>query len=465
MLELTPDYHLARNTYANALGKAQKYEKALAEIDYLEKVEPENLSHSVLAASIQVMVGDYEQAAARYKYLVSRVPQHAQLHNSYGHALKTLGRGEEAIAAYRKAIDVRENLGDAYWNLANLKTFRFEPAEIEKMRRVIAAQNYDARDYFHLCFALGKALEDLQHYDESYEFYARGNAAKCKQAGYSAAATSAETVSLINTCSASLMEQKAGYGCQSPDPIFIVGLPRSGSTLLEQILASHSQVDGTSELREMVAIARRMGGKRNRDDESQYPGALWNLSENDCRELGQEYLDRTRIQRQNAPYFIDKMPNNFQHVGLISLILPNAKIIDSRRHPMATCFSGFKQLFAAGQTFTYSQQDIGRYYRDYVALMEHWDSVLPGKVLTVKYENVIADTESQVRRILDYCGLPFEAQCLAFHDTERAIRTASSEQVRQPIYTAAVEQWRNFEEHLGPMQAELEPLIAAHEDH
>jgi tetratricopeptide (TPR) repeat protein len=462
-LELAPDYHLARNTYANALSKSQKYEKALAEIDYLEKVEPQNLSHSVLAASILVMIGNYEDAAERYKFLSERVPQHAQLHNSYGHALKTLGRSEEAIAAYRRAIDVRASIGDAYWNLANLKTFRFEPAEIDKMRKVISAGEYGASDYFHLCFALGKALEDLQQFDEAYDFYERGNAAKSKETGYSADATSVETQSLITSCTSELMEKKVGYGCTAPDPIFIVGLPRSGSTLLEQILASHSQVDGTSELREMVAIARRMGGKRNRGDESKYPGALWDLSENECRELGEEYLERTRIQRQDAPYFIDKMPNNFQHVALISMILPEAKIIDSRRHPMATCFSGFKQLFAAGQTFTYSQRDIGRYYRDYVTLMNHWDSVLPGKVLTVKYEDVIAHTEHQVRRMLDYCGLPFEEQCMAFHTTERAIRTASSEQVRQPIYSAAVDQWRNFEAHLAPMRAEIEPLITAHE--
>jgi hypothetical protein len=242
-----------------------------------------------------------------------------------------------------------------------------------------------------------------------------------------------------------------------------VGLPRSGSTLLEQILASHSKVEGTSELREMISIARRLGGKRNRGDVSRYPAVLWDLNDDQCRELGEEYMERTRVQRHGAPFFIDKMPNNFQHVALISMILPNAKIIDSRRHPMATCFSGFKQLFAAGQIFTYSQTDIARYYRDYVELMTHWDSVLPGKVLRIKYEDVIADTESEIRRILDYCGLSFEEQCLAFHNTERAIRTASSEQVRQPIYKNAVEQWRNFETHLGPMRVEIEPLIAAHE--
>lgn len=462
-LKLAPDYHFARNTYANALGKANKYKQALAEIDYLEKVEPANLSHGVLAASILVMIGAYEDAARRYEDLLAKVPQYAQLQNSYGHTLKTLGRQKEAVAAYRKAIQLKDNLGDAYFNLANLKTFRFDPKEVEKMREVIATSDNSASDYFHLCFALGKALEDLQQYDEAFNYYEKGNQAKCKLVAYRADDTHNDTQALISQCRPELFAGKTQQGCQSPDPIFIVGLPRSGSTLLEQILASHPQVDGTSELREMISIARRLSGKRNRNDESQYPEILWQLSDSERRELGEEYIERTRIQRQGAPFFIDKMPNNFQHIGLISLILPNAKIIDARRHPMATCFSGYKQLFAGGQTFTYSQSDIARYYSDYVELMDHWGTVLPGKVLRVKYENVISNTEHEVRRLLDYCGLPFEEQCLAFHNTERAIRTASSEQVRQPIYTGAVEQWRHFEAHLGEMKTLLEPLARAHE--
>ena len=462
-LKLAPDYHSARNTYAIALGKAQKYEQALNELEYLHKVEPENLAHTVLAASTLVMVGEYEKAAELYRQSLERIPNHPQLQNSHGHALKTLGRQDEAIAAYRKAIEISDTLGDAYWNLANLKTFNFDSSEVEKMRKVIASGNCGPRDYVHLCFALGKALEDLEQFDEAFDYYERGNAEKCKHTGYSAEEILGQTQALITSCTSELIEKKAGFGCPAVDPIFIVGLPRSGSTLLEQILASHSKVDGTSELREMISIARRLGGKRNRGDVSRYPAVLWDLNDDQCRELGEEYIERTRIQRHGAPFFIDKMPNNFQHVALISMILPNAKIIDSRRHPMATCFSGFKQLFAAGQNFTYSQTDIARYYRDYVELMKHWDSVLPGKVLRVNYEDVIANTEQEVRRILDYCGLSFEEQCLAFHSTERAIRTASSEQVRQPIYTGAVEQWRNFEAHLSPMRAEIESLIATYE--
>ena len=332
------------------------------------------------------------------------------------------------------------------------------------MRALIAEGESGSSDHFHLCFALGKALEDQGEYAESFHYYTLGNATKCKQEGYSADETSAQTEALVTRCTASLFADKESYGNSAPDPIFIVGLPRSGSTLLEQILASHSQVDGTSELREMIAIARRLGGKRNRGDVSLYPAILADLTSEQCRELGEEYVEQTRIQRGDAPFFIDKMPNNFQHVALISLVLPNAKIIDARRHPMATCFSGFKQLFAAGQSFTYGQTDIARYYSDYARLMAHWDEVLPGKVLRVKYEHVISDVETEVRRILDYCDLPFEEACLSFHETQRAIRTASSEQVRQPIYSGAVEQWRHYEKHLEPMRLELQEWIKTHED-
>jgi tetratricopeptide (TPR) repeat protein len=459
-LKMAPDFHLARNTYANALSQTHKYEQALKEIAYLEKVEPQNPSHSILAAAIEVMVGDYEAAVERYADLTKRFPHHAQLQNSYGHALKTLGRQSEAIEAYRRAIAVWPSLGEAYWNLANLKTLRFSPDEVERMRSLIERDDEVSNsDYYHLCFALGKGLEDLGEYDESFRFYDLGNARKKQQEGYQADETTAETDALIECCDASVFEGRGDAGCDAPDPIFIVGLPRSGSTLLEQILASHSLVDGTSELREMIAIARRLGGKRNRDDESLYPAILKDLTAEQCRELGEEYIERTRIQRGDAPFFIDKMPNNFQHVALISLVLPNAKIIDARRHPMATCFSGF----AAGQSFTYGQTDIARYYADYARLMEHWDRVLPGKVLRVNYERVIADFEPEVRRVLDYCGLPFEEACLSFHETERPIRTASSEQVRQPIYSGAVEQWRHYEEHLLPMRESLGGWVARHE--
>lgn len=331
------------------------------------------------------------------------------------------------------------------------------------MRRIIADDNASNSDYFHLCFALGKALEDAKEFDESFKYYQLGNNRKKEQEGYLASETTQETDALISSCTANRLRDAGSTGELAPDPIFIVGLPRSGSTLLEQILASHSQVDGTSELREMIAIARRLGGKRNRDDVSLYPEILFDLTPEECQALGAEYIERTRIQRRGAPYFIDKMPNNFQHVALIHRILPNAKIIDARRHPMATCFSGYKQLFAAGQSFTYGQTNIAQYFSDYARLMAHWDDVLPGKVLRVKYENVITSVEKEVDRILDYCELPFESKCLSFFDTQRAVRTASSEQVRQPIYTDAVEHWRHFEAHLGTLKSVLAPWIDQHE--
>lgn len=458
-LDLAPDFHLARNNYANALGRSHQFDKALKEIAYLEKAEPENLSHPVLAAAILVNVGDYDGAIRRYEQVLAAAPDHARLQMSFGHALKTIGRQEESIAAYRKAIRSEPTLGEAYWSLANLKTFRFDDAEVEAMRKNLGKPELDAADCFHLCFAMAKALEDAGKYDESFEFYANGNEIKRKLGRYDADYNSARIESTRDHCTRVLFDTRRLTGHPGSDPIFIVGLPRSGSTLLEQIIASHSKVEGTMELPYIAQYARRLGGKKENSDEFQYPAVLRDLSDDECRALGQEYLDATRIQRSGLPFFIDKMPNNFIHVGLIHMILPNAKIIDARRHPMACCFSGFKQLFAAGQEFTYGLENIGRYYRDYVAMMDHWDTVLPGKVLLVEYELVVSDIETQVRPVLDFCGLEFEPACLEFYTSERAVRTASSEQVRQPIYSDALDQWRHFDAHLGPLKAALGPVL------
>ena len=455
-MELAPDYTQARNNYANALSKTGDFKAALREIDALERLEPRNLSHPVLAASVLVNVGAYEQAIARYERVLKQAPGHARLQMSYGHALKTLGRQAESIAAYRRAVEAEPNLGEAWWNLANLKTFRFEEREIAAMQRLGAREDLSPRDQFHLGFALGKALEDAGDIDGAFAAYARGNAIKRAQSGYDADKTSAMTAALAASCTRQRLDERRDWGHSARDPIFIVGLPRSGSTLLEQILASHSQVDGTMELPYIPQIVRRLAGRRDPSGQSKYPGALWELTRNQCRAMGEEFLEAARIQRGSAPFFIDKLPNNFAHVGLIHLMLPNARIIDARRHPMATCFSCFKQLFAAGQEFTYGLEDIGRYYRDYAALMAHWDAVLPGRVLRVDYENVIDDLEGEVRRLLDYCGLPFEPACLEFHRNSRPVRTASSEQVRQPIYRDAVAQWRRFEAHLEPLARALD---------
>ncbi|MCH8058677.1 MAG: sulfotransferase, partial [Proteobacteria bacterium] len=366
---------------------------------------------------------------------------------------------DKAIAAYRQAISLQPSFGDAYWSLANLKTFRFDADDIEAMRKEIDKNTCKREDYFHLCFALGKALEDRRQYDESFHCYRLGNNLKKKLEGYNADKTEERTRRMRGICSYEFLSASSGKGDPAPDPIFIVGLPRSGSTLLEQILASHSQVDGTKELVYIPAIVRRLGGKVKKSKISRYPDILAEMNPSRLRELGQEYMDRSRIQRADAPFFIDKMPNNFMHIGLIHLILPNAKIIDARRHPMAACFSSYTQLFARGQSFTYGLSNIGRYYRNYVDMMDHWDLVLPGKVLRVHYERVVSDIETQVRRMLDHCGLEFEEGCLQFHQTQRAVRTASSEQVRQPIYTAALEHWRNYETHLNELKSVLGPVL------
>ena len=458
-LELAPDFHAARGDYANVLHKSQQYERALEELDTLRRVEPDNPSHELLRASVFVHIGEFEQAIALYENFLDRYPLQPRAQMSYGHALKTVGRQREAIDEYRSAVARQPKLGEAYWSLANLKTFRFEASEVDAMAELVAGEVDDHEDRYHLCFALGKALEDRGDYPGAFENYQMGNAVRREKVRWDADEHHSNLARHVQLYDRQFLASRSGSGCLANDPIFIVGLPRAGSTLLEQILASHSRVDGTMELPDIISISRRLSGRRKRGEPSRYPEIIAELSRDQLRGLGEEYLERTRIQRGAAPYFIDKMPNNFAHIGLIHLILPNAKIIDARRHPLACCFSGFKQLFARGQNFTYDLEDIGRYYKDYVELMDHWDHVLPERVLRVRYEDVVADTESQVRRVLNYCGLEFEDACLAFHETERAVRTASSEQVRQPIFSEGVEQWRQFEPFLGPLAQVLGPVL------
>jgi tetratricopeptide (TPR) repeat protein len=458
-LELAPDFHLARNDYANALSKQQQYEPALAEIEKLLVIEPDNPNHLMLKASVLVNIGKFQQAIDIYDRVLSQYSKQPRAYQSYGHALKTVGRLDDAIAAYRRAIELEPSLGEAYWSLANLKTFRFEDGEVDAMREQIRAKPKKPQDFYHLCFALGKSLEDRQLHDEAFGAYKLGNAVRRKTVSWDADDHHRNMNRIVEFFDERFFEERKNSGCQDPSPIFIVGLPRAGSTLLEQILASHSRVEGTMELPDIISIARRLGGKKLRIDESRYPEVVGEQSLGQLRELGEEYLERTKIQRSGAPHFIDKMPNNFSHAGLIHVILPNAKIIDARRHPLGGCFSGFKQLFARGQNFTYDLEEIGRYYRDYVELMDHWDRVLPGRVLRMQYEEVVADTENQVRRLLDYCGLDFEPECLRFYETERAVRTPSSEQVRQPIYGGATEHWRHYEGHLGPLVEALGPVL------
>ncbi|WP_339669578.1 sulfotransferase [Dasania marina] len=459
-LILAPEFDLARLTYAHVLNKSDKLEQALVQVNQLLDAKPNEYPLLVLQASILVKFGDCQPALACYEKLLSNYTPQPKIALSYAHALKTSGKAAEAIVAYRLAISLQASFGEAYWSLANLKTFKFEDDDIVAMRDQIESQNCTEVDNFHLCFALGKALEEREQYRESFLYYQRGNRIKEKLEVYDPENTENIVKRQKMTCSAELLSAATELGCQSPIPIFIVGLPRSGSTLLEQILATHSQVDGTKELGHIIGLARRLGGKKKHKDVSRYPEVLAELSAEQLSELGEEYIKQTAIQRGAAPFFIDKMPNNFLHIGLIKLILPNAKIIDARRHPMASGFSGYKQLFAKGQAFTYSQANIGRYYGSYVDVMDHWDRVLPGKVLRVQYEEVVADIEQQVRRILDFCGLPFEAGCLEFYNNQRPVRTASSEQVRQPIYSAGLEHWRHYEPYLDELKQNLGSVLS-----
>lgn len=454
-VEFEPDNVAARFDYANVLYKRQKYREALEQAEILHRRDPANLAFNMTLANSHVGAGDMEAALRIYNDVLRDKPDNPNVLLMQGHALKTVGKLDDAIAAYRKAYGVKPDFGDVFWSLANLKTYRFSDEEIEQMRAREEDGKTDFVDRFHFCFALGKAFEDRKEFALSMEYYQRGNALKKQQSRYSADRTDNEFKAQIKECSEALFEAKKGCGHQAPDPIFIVGLPRAGSTLLEQILASHSQVDGTMELPNIMALVHRLNGRRRIDDDQRYPGILHELTAEQLHQFGEDFINSTRIYRKGAPFFIDKMPNNFRHIGLINLILPNAKIIDARRDPMSCCFSGFKQLFAEGQEFSYGLEEIGRYYKGYVELMDHWDKVLPGKILRVQHEDVVEDLETQVHRILDFCGLPFEKACLDFYKTDRAVNTPSSEQVRQPIYKSGLDQWRNFEPYLDPLKAAL----------
>tara|TARA_R110002096_G_scaffold416576_1_gene619172 strand:- start:36889 stop:38892 length:2004 start_codon:yes stop_codon:yes gene_type:complete len=458
-IELAPAYHHARHNYAVALYRKQELEEAFEQIDMLIKLDPQNQNYAVLKAAIFARKGDNDEALEIYEDVLARQPRQGKLQLSYGHTLKTVGRIDDAVRAYRKCIEVSPNIGETYWSLANLKTFRFSDDDLDNMLAQVIPKGGDPDDQGHLAFAIGKAYEDRKEFDKSFEFYQRGNDIRRKHHRHDARVNIYDTVRQIQFFNQEFIDSHEAQGCPAPDPIFVVGLPRAGSTLIEQILASHSQVEGTAELTDIIAISRKIGDRKNIRAVSKYPEILSDMSADDFKSMGESYIKSTKIQRSTLPYFIDKMPNNFQHIGLIHSILPNAKIIDARRHPMGGCFSGFKQLFANGQTFTYSLTDIGLYYRDYVKLMDHWDEVLPGRVHRVQYEEMVSDTETQIRALLDYCGLEFEEECLHFYETKRAIRTPSAEQVRQPIYTGGLEQWRNYEQHLGPLKEALGPLL------
>jgi tetratricopeptide (TPR) repeat protein len=460
VLVFQADYHAARFEYAGVLIQRHKFALARVQAERLLALDPDNRDYCIALANAWVGLGRHEEALQIYQKLASKSPLAADLHLSIGHALKTLGRQAAAIEAYRQAAAVHPSFGDAYWSLANLKTYRFTDEEIARMRLHEAGADTAAVDHYHLCFALGKALEDRSEFAESFAYYERGNALKKRDSRHQAATIERNAEQQVAVCTAHFFASRRGVGCRRPDPIFIVGLPRAGSTLLEQILASHSSVEGTMELAEIPRLALHLSGREGSDSRPRYPEILAELSDDQLRQFGEKYLEETAVFRSGKPRFIDKMPNNFRHIGLIHLILPNAKIIDARRDAMACCFSNFKQLFASGQEFTYSVDDIARYYRTYVRLMDHWNAVLPGKVLRVQFEDVVDNLETNVRRMHEFCGLDFEPACLEYYKTERSVRTASSEQVRRPIFKDGVDQWRNFEPWLGDLKAALGPLAS-----
>ncbi|MGD0676288.1 MAG: sulfotransferase [Polyangiaceae bacterium] len=469
VLKLAPDYGAARADYAGVLNKRQKYLQARRETDTLLQLEPGNRDYLKLYAAACVGLGHYEPIIRLYRQMLAEGAatgtETADLHLWLADLLKTVGRQPEAIQEYHAAIAALPDSGEPWWSLANLKTYRFADEEIARMRTAEAAPATSLIARYHLCFALGKALEDQGRYEESWQFYERGNALKRGEIRHLPGRAEAHTRLSKQVCTKEFFAARQGWGAGDPDPIFILGLPRSGSTLIEQILASHPQVEGTHELADIQRIVMDLRGRGTDLDKPGYPGVLTELTAEEFKCLGERFLAETRAYRQTGrPFFIDKMPNNFRDIGLIHLMLPNAKIIDVRREPMACCFGNLKQLFFSGQEFSYSIDDVARYYRTYLEIMRHWSVALPRRILTMHYEDVVDDLEGTVRRVLHFCGLAFEPACLEFHKTHRNVRTASSEQVRQPISREGVDRWLNYEPWLASLRTALGDAMTSYRD-
>lgn len=455
--EIAPQDTQLQMELLQVLRKRQKFSASLVCAKNLLARAPENPQFQSLSAIEYMQTGDYESALSFFDRVLSSLPEEPITLTSRGHALKTYGQQTDAIDSYTRALASKRSHGEAWYSLANLKTFSFSVQQITEMQDLLDDAYLSHMDRVYLNFALGKALEDQAQYEDSFAHYQAGNELKKAQSRYQSIKMTEELDQQRLHCTPEFARRVAGVGDPSPAPIFIVGLPRAGSTLLEQILSSHSQVDGTLELPNIPALAHRLrrGPRQLITAGNQYPEILNRLTDEQFAEHGADYIRDTQIHRQDAPFFIDKMPNNFRHIGLIKAILPKAKIIDARRHPMACCFSGYKQLFAEGQEFTYDLSDVGHYYRGYVDLMAHWGSVFPEQILEVNYEDVVEDLAAQVGRILDYCGLSYEDACIDFHRTKRAVRTPSSEQVRQPLFRSGLEQWRHYDPWLTPLREAL----------
>lgn len=452
-VELSPRWTTAKANLALLLGRMGRPAEAMELLDEVFVEEPDDLGHWNLKAATLARLGDFEEGIKIYEDVLARIPNNPRVWVSYGHMLKTIGRLAEGLEAYRTAIAINPTLGEAWWSLANLKTVKFDEADLSAMKAALETPGLSDPDRFHIDFALGKGMHDAGRTDEAFSHYSTANALRSKSHPYRARTLTKTVDRCIEAFTATAFRDRGG-GCAVSDPIFVVSLPRSGSTLIEQILSSHSLVEGTTELHDIPSLARNVGD---------YPKDVLALDASARRDLGEEYLKRASVQRRtDRPYFIDKMPNNWLFVPFIHLILPNAKIIDARRHPLGCCFSNFRQHFAHGQDFTYDLESLGSYYSDYVRAMSHIDAVLRGRVHRVIYERMVEDTEAEIRALVDYCGLEFEPQVLEFYKTERAVRTPSSEQVRRPIYRDATDEWRAYEAHLEPLKRALGPILEAY---
>jgi tetratricopeptide (TPR) repeat protein len=459
-LDLAPSFQSARANLATVLYRQHRAQEALDQLDMLagEGELPDGVRN--LKAAALGRVGGYAEAIGLYREVLTRHSEQPKVWMSLAHLLKTVGEQEQSVAAYRRALDLAPALGEVWWSLANLKTVKFDDADVTAMEAALDDAALNADDELHLHFALGKAYDDRRDADKAWRHYATGNQIRANQLQHDIERISDLVDRSIELMTPAFFAEREGQGFEARDPIFVLGMPRAGSTLLEQILASHSQVEGTMELSDVHSLARRIDGKHGKKERGAYPEALSALDGPALAAMGQEYLDTTRIQRsEGTPFFIDKMPNNWLYAGFIRLILPNAKIIDARRHPLDCGFSNFKQHFARGQAFSYDLEHIGRFYADYVRMMAHLDHVQPGKIHRVIHERLVDDPETEIRALLDYCGLEWEDACLRFHENKRAVRTASSEQVRQPLSRSGIGQWKPYEEWLEPLKAALGPAL------
>ncbi|MEX0734342.1 MAG: sulfotransferase [Steroidobacteraceae bacterium] len=456
-VEIAPDFLAAWIDLSRAQLERLDLPAAHASIERAAQLNPRSANVQIHVANVQARSGRHDQAIETYRRAIELKPDLPAGYLGLGNTLKTVGRQAEAIDAYRRATVLRPDLSEAWWSLSNLKTFRFEDGDIEAMERQLELPAISDEGRVQFCFALAKAHEDSGNYRSAFELYERGNRTRRALENYDPVQTEVINERIVDVFDADFLARHAGRGHPDPAPIFVVGLPRSGSTLIEQILASHSQVDATHELPEVGRLIQQIN--RDRDDRVAYPEAVRDFADEAWAALGRSYIEQTRQYCRDAPYFIDKMPNNFACIGLLSLALPNAKFINTRRHPLDTCLSCYKQLFARGQPFTYDLIELGEYYLQYDRMMAHWHAVLPGRVLDVHYESVVADQHAQTRRLLEFCGLLWEDACLRYYETERAIRTASSEQVRRPIYGDSVGKWRHYTRELAQLIEILRPVL------